>query len=214
MRDISWLAEWLIASEQGLCSIELFRYFLASGWSGARDPARDGHFSLQHRVQTDSGAHPASYPMGNTGAFPGGKAAVVLSWQLTFIKCQGQRMCGDIPPHPNTPSWRGAQFKQTLPFTTNNTNMTAAWIWCYSDTIVTTSAGSYSFCGTRPSKIRNFCHIISFVGCKTTWRLSKIYISLSAWRPKTNGILKPEIWEFVWASVITVGHLQTMYWSA
>jgi hypothetical protein len=29
-------------------------------------------FSLLHNVQTDSGAHPASYPMGIGGSFPGG----------------------------------------------------------------------------------------------------------------------------------------------
>jgi hypothetical protein len=34
-----------------------------------------GMFSLHHRVQNGSGAHPASYPMGNMGSFPGGKAA-------------------------------------------------------------------------------------------------------------------------------------------
>jgi hypothetical protein len=30
---------------------------------------------LTHRVQTGSGAHPASYPMGTSGFFPGGKVA-------------------------------------------------------------------------------------------------------------------------------------------
>jgi hypothetical protein len=38
-------------------------------------PAGAGNFSLHHRVQDGSGAHPASYPMGNKGSFPGGKAA-------------------------------------------------------------------------------------------------------------------------------------------
>jgi hypothetical protein len=37
--------------------------------------ARAGYFSLQHQVQTDSGAHPASYPMGMRCSFTGGKAA-------------------------------------------------------------------------------------------------------------------------------------------
>jgi hypothetical protein len=32
-------------------------------------------FSLRHRVQTGSGAKPASYPMGTRGSFPEGKAA-------------------------------------------------------------------------------------------------------------------------------------------
>jgi hypothetical protein len=30
----------------------------------------DGNFSLHHRVQNGSGAHPASYPMGTGGLFP------------------------------------------------------------------------------------------------------------------------------------------------
>jgi hypothetical protein len=36
-------------------------------------PARgnDGSFSLQHCVQTGSGAHPSSYPMGTGSSFPG-----------------------------------------------------------------------------------------------------------------------------------------------
>jgi hypothetical protein len=29
------------------------------------------NFSLHHRVQNDSGAHPASHPMGTKGSFPG-----------------------------------------------------------------------------------------------------------------------------------------------
>jgi hypothetical protein len=40
-------------------------------------------FSLLHVVQTGSGAHPASYPMGTGGSFPGGKAAGARSWPLT-----------------------------------------------------------------------------------------------------------------------------------
>jgi hypothetical protein len=34
-----------------------------------------GDFSLHHRVQNGSGAHPASYPVGTRGSFPGCKAA-------------------------------------------------------------------------------------------------------------------------------------------
>jgi hypothetical protein len=40
-----------------------------------RFPAGAGNFSLHHRVQNGSGAHPASYPMGIRGSFPGDKAA-------------------------------------------------------------------------------------------------------------------------------------------
>jgi hypothetical protein len=43
--------------------------------SGVRLPAGAGNFSLHHRVQNGSGAHPASYPMGTGGSFPGGTAA-------------------------------------------------------------------------------------------------------------------------------------------
>jgi hypothetical protein len=38
-------------------------------------PGKDWDFSLHHRFQTGSGPHPASYPMGNGGFFPWGKAA-------------------------------------------------------------------------------------------------------------------------------------------
>jgi hypothetical protein len=34
-----------------------------------------GNISLHHRLQNGSGVHPASYPLGTRGSFPGGKAA-------------------------------------------------------------------------------------------------------------------------------------------
>jgi hypothetical protein len=37
---------------------------LRAGWSGDRAPAEDRNFSVHHRVQTGSEAHPASYTMG------------------------------------------------------------------------------------------------------------------------------------------------------
>jgi hypothetical protein len=40
-----------------------------------RFPAGAGNFSLHHRVQNGSETHPASYPMGSRGSFPGGKVA-------------------------------------------------------------------------------------------------------------------------------------------
>jgi hypothetical protein len=46
-----------------------------------RFPAGPGNIS-HHRVQNGSGAHPASYPMGTRGSFPGGKAAGAWSWPL------------------------------------------------------------------------------------------------------------------------------------
>jgi hypothetical protein len=40
---------------------------------------------VHHHVQNGSGAHPASYPTGTRGSFPGGKAAGEWSWPLPSI---------------------------------------------------------------------------------------------------------------------------------
>jgi hypothetical protein len=50
-------------------------YGLDDQGSRVRFPAGAGNFSLHYRVQNGSGAHPASYPIGTRGSFPGGKAA-------------------------------------------------------------------------------------------------------------------------------------------
>jgi hypothetical protein len=50
-------------------------YGLDDRMIGVRFPAYARNFFLRHRVQTCSGAHPASYPMGIGSSFPGGKAA-------------------------------------------------------------------------------------------------------------------------------------------
>jgi hypothetical protein len=60
-------------------------YGLDDRGSRVRFPAWAGNFSLHHRVQNGSGAHPASYAMGTRGSFLGGKAAGAWSWPLTFI---------------------------------------------------------------------------------------------------------------------------------
>jgi hypothetical protein len=44
-------------------------YGLDDRGSRVRFPARAGNFSLHHRFQNGSGAHPASYPMGTRGSF-------------------------------------------------------------------------------------------------------------------------------------------------
>jgi hypothetical protein len=92
-------------------------YGLDDRSSRVRFPAGAGNFSLHHRVQNGSGAHPASYPMGTRGSFLGAKAAGSRSWQLTSIWCRGQRMNWAMSPLPNTPSWRGAQLKHRDIFT-------------------------------------------------------------------------------------------------
>jgi hypothetical protein len=50
-------------------------YGLDDWGSRVRFQVGAGNFSLRHRVQNGSGAHPASYPMGTRGSFPGDKAA-------------------------------------------------------------------------------------------------------------------------------------------
>jgi hypothetical protein len=53
--------------------------------STVRFPTGAWNFSLHHRVQNGSGAHPAFYPVGARGSFPGDKAAVAWSWSLSSI---------------------------------------------------------------------------------------------------------------------------------
>jgi hypothetical protein len=60
-------------------------YGLNDGGSRVRFPAGAGNFSLHHRVQNGSGAHPASYSRGTSGSFLGGKGAEAWSWPLTSI---------------------------------------------------------------------------------------------------------------------------------
>jgi hypothetical protein len=50
-------------------------YGLDDRGSRVRFLAGAGNFSIHHRVQNGSGAHPASYPRGLRGTFPRGKAA-------------------------------------------------------------------------------------------------------------------------------------------
>jgi hypothetical protein len=47
-------------------------YGLDDRGSRVRFPAVAENFSLHHRVQNGSGAHPASYSMGTRGSFLGG----------------------------------------------------------------------------------------------------------------------------------------------
>jgi hypothetical protein len=60
-------------SRNSSVSIEL-GYGLDDRGSRVRFPMGAGNFSHHHRVQTGSGAHPASYPVGTRVSFLGGKA--------------------------------------------------------------------------------------------------------------------------------------------
>jgi hypothetical protein len=59
----------------GLMLVDCHYSGLTMGWMiGVRSPSGAKDFSSSLCVQTDSGAHPASYPMGTGVSFPGGKA--------------------------------------------------------------------------------------------------------------------------------------------
>jgi hypothetical protein len=60
----------LISSSVGIA----LGYGLDDRGSRVRFLAVAGNLSLHHRVQNGSGVHPASYPMGTKGSFPGGKS--------------------------------------------------------------------------------------------------------------------------------------------
>jgi hypothetical protein len=78
-------------------------YGLDYRMSGVRIPAGAGNLSLHHCVQTGSGAHPASYPMGTRGSFPGGKA------HHSPPSSAEVKECVQLYVHsPSTFSWRGA----------------------------------------------------------------------------------------------------------
>jgi hypothetical protein len=84
---------------------------LRARWSGVRVPPGTENFSLHHRVQTGSGAHPASFPMGNRDYLFENKAAEAWISPFTSLQCRGQE-CVELYVHAsNTPSWRGAQLK-------------------------------------------------------------------------------------------------------
>jgi hypothetical protein len=55
--------------------VQRLGYGLERRGSRVRFPTEAGNFSLYHCVQTGSGTHPASDPMGTGGSSLGGKAA-------------------------------------------------------------------------------------------------------------------------------------------
>jgi hypothetical protein len=84
-------------------------YGLDDWGSRVRFPAGAGNFSLHHRVQNGSGAHPTSYPMGTKGPFPW---RLGCEADLSHLSSAEVKECMELYLHsPNTPSWRGAQLK-------------------------------------------------------------------------------------------------------
>jgi len=65
----------VLSNKNNFVSLTALGFGLDDGGCRFRFPAGAGNFSLQHRFQNGSGDHPASYPMGITISFSGGKAA-------------------------------------------------------------------------------------------------------------------------------------------
>jgi hypothetical protein len=65
-------------------------------------------FSPLHSVQTDSGAHPASYPMRTADSFPGGKEAGGCEADQSPPSIAQIKKGGAIPPLPHISSWHSA----------------------------------------------------------------------------------------------------------
>jgi len=59
-------------------------------------PAWSVTISFRHRVQTESGSHPASYPVSTAGSFPGGRAAG--TWGCTSTPSTHLRGTGTTIP--------------------------------------------------------------------------------------------------------------------
>jgi hypothetical protein len=71
------------------------------GWTAkVQFLARARDFSLLHSVQTSSGAHPASYPVGVGGSFPWGCEGEYSHPSSVKVKNGGV-----ISPFPHTSSW-------------------------------------------------------------------------------------------------------------
>jgi hypothetical protein len=107
-------------------------YGLDDRGSRFRYPTGTGNFSLHHRVQNGSGAHPASYPMDSGGSFPGSKTAGVWSWPLPS-SAEVKEWVELYLHSPSTPLWRGAQLKHrdNFTFTFTFTFITHLFHTCY-----------------------------------------------------------------------------------
>jgi hypothetical protein len=84
------------------------RYGLDDRGSRVRLPEGAGNFSLHHRVQNGSGAHPASYLMGTRGYFP--VRGMKLTTHLHLVP--KSKNAWSYTSTPQYASSRGAQLKK------------------------------------------------------------------------------------------------------
>jgi hypothetical protein len=80
------LSQNMISTELRIWPIAQSVWWLALGLDD-RDSitGRSRDFSLRHRIQTGSGIHPTSFPLGRVLSFLGGKVTGAWSWPLTSI---------------------------------------------------------------------------------------------------------------------------------
>jgi hypothetical protein len=91
-------------------------YGLEDRGSRFRLPARAGYFSLHHCIHNGSGTHPASYPLGTRGSFPGvnrpGREADRLPPSSAEVKeCVKLYLHFPLRLHGMVLSWKEAQRK-------------------------------------------------------------------------------------------------------
>jgi hypothetical protein len=65
-----------------------------AGRPGLNSRQRQWWDSFRHHVQTDSGAHPASFTQGTRGFYAGDKAASAWSWPFASIYCRDEECVG------------------------------------------------------------------------------------------------------------------------
>jgi hypothetical protein len=85
---------------------------MATRWTARiRFPA-GANDSLLLSVHTESGTHPAWYPVGTGSDFPGRKAATAFNWPLTSLHCRSQELWSYIstPPYIFT-AWSESELK-------------------------------------------------------------------------------------------------------
>jgi hypothetical protein len=165
--DPTFLTHIMYREKKKITLTDLFAQRYSAGlraeWSGGRLVVETGNFSLHHRVQTGSGAHPDSYPIGTRGSFPGGKAVWSWSWPLTSISAEVKNEWS----YTSTPPIRlhGVMFSLksteiTLPFT---------FIDILQDMVVI-EWGSYPFCVNVGSCLANLLVICLWSPYKATRR--------------------------------------------
>jgi len=129
------LTDLLLASEEGFCSMEsiihqsnkcslrcfqnsirqiskLCTCYNYNKLCGSSSPGRDWEFFSSPPRPYHLWGRPSLLSNEYQGLFSGGKVAVGVKLITYLHILPRSRMCGSIPPFPNTPSWCGGQLKK------------------------------------------------------------------------------------------------------